>query len=124
MIKTLYILLILSAAGLTAVNAQTRQEQAILFNDDWKFFLGGALGADNISFDDSQWRKLDLPHDWSIEDLPGRNSPFDRGAISQASGAFTTGGTGWYRKTFVIPAEQKGKLVRFRFDGVYMNADV
>ncbi len=51
---------------------------------------------------------IDLPHDWSIEDLPGTNSPFNINAISQVNGGFTTGGTGWYRKSFTVPAESEG----------------
>ncbi len=95
-----------------------------LFDDGWHFFRGGAQGAENIAFDDSKWRKIDLPHDWSIEDRPGTKSPFSPTAISQVSGGFTTGGTGWYRKQFAIPADQKGKRIIIQFDGVYMNATV
>ena len=65
-----------------------------------------------------------LPHDWSIEDIPGTSSPFDPNAIGQVSSGFTVGGTGWYRKHFLIPADQKGKHVYIEFEGVYMNADV
>ncbi|AMJ64099.1 sugar-binding domain-containing protein [Hymenobacter sp. PAMC 26628] len=67
---------------------------------------------------------MDLPHDWSIEDLPGTASPFQADAISQVSSGFTTGGTGWYRKTFAVPAALKGQRVQVQFDGVYMNAAV
>jgi len=95
-----------------------------LFDDNWSFFKGGALSAENESYDDSKWRKVDLPHDWSIEDLPGTLSPFTRDAISQVGGGFTVGGTAWYRKSFVIPAAQKGKRVIIQFDGVYMNTTV
>jgi len=95
-----------------------------LFDADWRFHRGGAQGAEAPDFDDSKWRKLDLPHDWSIEDLPEKRSPFDPDAISQVSGGFTVGGTGWYRKTFDVPAEAKGKRIVIQFDGVYMNADV
>ena len=98
--------------------------RATQFDAEWRFQRGGALGAEGFAFDDSGWRQIDLPHDWSIEDLPGRDSPFDPGAISQVSGGFTTGGSGWYRKTFVLPAEFKGKRVVIQFDGVYMNAQV
>src|SRR5690349_7692580 len=98
--------------------------QTILFDAGWKFFRGGAQGAETVGFDDSKWRTVDLPHDWSIEDLPGRQSPFDSTAIGQVSTGFTIGGTGWYRKTFMIPADEKGKRVRIQFDGVYMNAEV
>ena len=95
-----------------------------LFDDNWRFHRGGALGAENPDFNDSNWRKVDLPHDWGIEDLPGTNSPFNKDAISQVGGGFTTGGTGWYRKTFIIPAGQKDKRIIIQFDGVYMNATV
>ena len=95
-----------------------------LFDFDWRFHRGGAQGAEAVDFDDSGWRKLDLPHDWSIEDLPGSKSPFDPNAISQVSGGFTTGGTGWYRKTLTIGNSLKGKRILIEFDGVYMNAEV
>ncbi|TMI97840.1 MAG: DUF4982 domain-containing protein [Bacteroidetes bacterium] len=97
--------------------------QTTVFDFDWRFHRGGAQGAEMPGFDDSKWRKVDLPHDWSIEDLPGTRSPFDPNAISQVSGGFTVGGTAWYRKTFTIPADQKNKRIHIQFDGVYMNAD-
>lgn len=95
-----------------------------LFDEGWSFYKGGAQNAEKIDFDDSKWRKIDLPHDWSIEDLPGSNSPFDPDAISQVGGGFTTGGTGWYRKSFKVNTEDTGKIIQVQFDGVYMNADV
>lgn len=98
--------------------------QKKLFDDNWRFHRGGAQGAESPDFDGSGWQKIDLPHDWSIEDLPGTRSPFDKDAISQVSGGFTTGGTGWYRKSFVVPEDQKGKLVRIQFDGIYMNSEI
>jgi len=98
--------------------------QTILFDDDWRFHRGGAQGAEAPGFDDSKWRGVDLPHDWSIEDMPGTQSPFDQDAIGQVSTGFTTGGTGWYRKTFTVPADQKDKGLCIQFDGVYMNANV
>ena len=97
--------------------------QTTLFDSDWRFYRGGVQGAEMPGFDDSKWRKVDLPHDWSIEDLPGTHIPFDPNAISQVSGGFTVGGTGWYRKTFIIGTEQKNKRIHIQFDGVYMNAD-
>jgi beta-galactosidase len=113
-------LLILSSS----IGAQNSIKGPVLFDSDWKFHRGGALSAEKPDFNDSEWRKLDLPHDWSIEDLPGTNSPFSPDAISQVNGGFTTGGTGWYRKTFSVPADQKGRRVVIHFDGVFQNADV
>jgi len=98
--------------------------RTLLFDANWSFHLGGAQGAESPGFDDSQWRKLDLPHDWSIEDLPNTSSPFNPNAISQVNGGFTTGGTAWYRKSFTLRPEQKGKRIVIQFDGVYMNAEV
>ncbi len=97
--------------------------QTQLFDDGWRFHRGGAQSAETVGFDDSQWRMIDLPHDWSIEDLPGTDSPFNPDAVSQVSGGFTTGGNGWYRKTFTLPESMKGKLIQIQFDGVYMNAE-
>src|ERR1035437_5603594 len=111
----------LSAIGVRAQNIESGTNH---FDSDWRFHRGGAQSAENPGFDDSKWRVIDLPHDWSIENLPGTDSPFDRDAVSQANGGFTTGGTGWYRKSFVIPEGQSTKRVVIQFDGVYMNPEI
>lgn len=98
-------------------------QQTMLFDNDWRFFRGNNATASEPIFDDSKWRKLDLPHDWSIEDIPGTGSPFDTAAVSHVNTGFTSGGTGWYRKTFTMAPHQRGKRIVIRFDGVYMNAD-
>ena len=109
---------------LFAINIIGQKNSSTNFDDNWTFHLGAAQGAEQNNFDDSKWRKIDLPHDWSIEDLKGTQSPFNPDAISQVSGGFTTGGTGWYRKTFTVAQEEKGKKIQVQFDGVYMNTDV
>src|SRR5579875_1019711 len=58
-----------AAAGRTA---PPRSESS--FDEGWLFYRGDASGAEDPSFDDSAWRQLDLPHDWSIEDLPNPTS--------------------------------------------------
>jgi beta-galactosidase len=98
--------------------------QKILFDFDWKFYRGDADNAQITDYNDSAWRTLDLPHDWSIEDIPGTNSPFDSAAIWAIDGGYLTGGTGWYRKTFEVPENVAGKKLSFYFEGIYMNADV
>jgi beta-galactosidase len=122
-LRTCFFLSFFFLVSLTAL-AQTGLRRNNLFDFDWRFHRGGAQGAEVSEFDDSQWRKIDLPHDWSIEDLPGTNSPFSVDAVSQVSGGFTTGGTGWYRKEFKIPVELKDKQFVIRFEGVYMNAEI
>ena len=104
--------------------AQPLLKRNNLFDFNWRFHKGGALGAESPGFDDSEWRKIDLPHDWSIEDLPGTGSPFSIDAISQVNGGFTTGGTGWYRKSFSVSGDLTGKQFLIEFEGVYMNAEV
>jgi beta-galactosidase len=96
----------------------------LLFDEGWKFYRGAAQGAEREDYNDTRWRKIDLPHDWSIEDRPGTHSPFSRDAISQVGGGFTTGGTGWYRKSFKVDPRDSGKIFQLLFEGVYMNADV
>jgi len=83
--------------------AQPYPGTANLIDNDWRFHRGGAQQAESPEFNTDGWVSVDLPHDWSIEDLPGTQSPFSRDAISQVSGGYTTGGTGWYRKELPIP---------------------
>jgi beta-galactosidase len=101
------------------------------FDTGWRFLRADAPGAEAPSFNDSAWRKLDLPHDWSIEDLPAqtdspkRVGPFDPDhSEGGASTGHMLGGTGWYRKAFTMPLADAGKRVVVRFDGVYMNSQV
>jgi beta-galactosidase len=84
----------------------------------WKFLLGDPNGADSPSFVDGAWRTVDLPHDWSIEGRPEKDNPSGKG------GGFFPAGVGWYRKTFHVPADWKGKRVSVEFDGVYRDATV
>lgn len=103
--------------------------RTILFDKGWKFLKENPSNAENPSFDDSNWRKLDLPHDWSIEDLssPKKDEvtgPFSVTAFTKISTGYTTGGTAWYRKNFTIKAADKDKKAYLQFDGVYHNSDV
>ena len=68
------------------------------------------------AFDDGNWRKLNVPHDWSIE------GPFST-EFGSGNG-FVPGGVGWYRKHFQLDAAQKNQLVAIEFDGVYDNSEV
>jgi beta-galactosidase len=104
--------------------AQSTDSTRILFDAHWQFFKGGVERGQEVSVNDAHWRTVDLPHDWSIEDIGLTQSPFDSNAISQVGGGFSTGGTGWYRKGFVVPEDAKGKIIRILFEGIYMDADV
>lgn len=98
--------------------------QKYLFDTGWRFHRGGMQKAESPMYDDSCWRVVDLPHDWSIENLPGTDTPFDQYAVSQVSGGYTVGGTAWYRKTFSVPFAWENHHVVIQFDGVYMNSDI
>lgn len=98
------------------IEAQIRSVQN--FDRGWKFSLGAEPKASNESFDDAGWRLLNLPHDWSIE------GSFDEKNPSGQGGGALPGGTGWYRKTFLVPASATGKSIFIDFGGVYKNSEV
>ena len=100
--------------ALTAMGADSRAKS---FNADWRFCLGDNKEAQNASYDDSQWRTLNLPHDWAIEGEFSIDNP------SGTGGGALPGGIGWYRKTFEC-APQPGERVYVDFDGSYMNTTV
>ncbi len=89
-----------------------------LFDFGWKFKLDDIEDAYKVSFNDSEWRNLDLPHDWSIEGAPVQKNP------SGNDGGYFPTGIGWYRKTFEVPASLADKNISVVFDGVYMNSEV
>ena len=90
--------------------------RTVSFDGGWRFLKGNPPDTEKPGFDDSGWRTLDIPHDWSIEDLPGQNGvdiigPFDRSAIDKGSSGYMVGGIGWYRKSFTIREEDRDKIV-------------
>ncbi len=108
---------------------QQKSERETNFNAGWKFIRADVVGAEQPGFDDAAWRMLDLPHDYSIEDLPAKEGvkqigPFSEESAGGASTGHVVGGTAWYRKHFTLEKADEGKLVQVLFDGVYMNADV
>jgi beta-galactosidase len=116
-----------AADTLSAIPSAT-QARSTNFGTAWKFALvnaaditdptGAFANAPDPGFDDSGWRPVDLPHDWSIELLP-----VQQGSTSSGTGFFQ-GGLGWYRKTFTLPRSLAGKRISIEFDGVYSNASV
>lgn len=88
-----------------------------LFNKDWRFVNHDVKNANALDCDDSEWRSLNLPHDWAIE------GPFDE-KYNPRCGGLPFYGTGWYRKHFVAPKEWKGKVIRIEFEGAMAEAQV
>ena len=131
-----------------AVNAQRKQS----FDEGWLFHRGEVINAEVMDCDDSGWREVIVPHDFSMEPVAYTHDyreqtaewkdwqvgPFSRLSIGDWDSGQTVGGTGWYRKTFRLDdGEQSGmasgssldemlrsKSLRLRFDGVYNQAEV
>lgn len=87
-------------------------------DNDWLFFLGDESEAKNAAFDDSAWRKLDIPHDWSIEGEYSEKNPTGKG------GGYMPSGVAWYRKHITIPKSMQGKKIQIDFTGVMENSEV
>lgn len=99
------------------------------FNKDWKFnrfgssqfepglYLEEPAGIELVGYNDSYWRKLDLPHDWGVE------GPF-RDDLENDTGLLPWKAIGWYRKHFVVPESDSAKLIFIDFDGAMANAEV
>lgn len=107
------------AKGATTNNAPIREfadYKSVLFNFDWKFQLGNIEGAERMDYDDSAWRKLDLPHDYQFELPWDEHGDKGRGFKAMAEG--------WYRKSFKVPASLKGKRITLDFEGVMYISDV
>ena len=107
----------ISVAGLVN-NYDGARSTTVSFDPGWKFHLGDVTGAQATTFDDSAWTSLDVPHDWSI------SLAFNQGSKAGGGGGYLDGGTGWYRKTFTLPAASTGQRVLVQFDGVYMDSTV
>jgi beta-galactosidase len=117
--RSLSVFLLVALIQHAAYADSTRQ--TISFDTDWRFHRGEQTGAEKPDFSDSDWRKLDVPHDWMIEQAFDKNSPAGGG------GAFLNGGVGWYRKAFalsdLVAKPSPDQHVFIQFDGVYMDAD-
>ncbi len=93
-------------------------------NINWQFFHGDAPGAERTNFDDSAWQTVVVPHDWSIMDRAGQDSPFDSKVVAGQDSGYLAGGIGWYRRQFALSPEDTRKNIRLRFDAIYMDADI
>ncbi|MDR3261618.1 MAG: DUF4982 domain-containing protein [Tannerella sp.] len=113
-----YILVILFVLG-CGMNMYARKGRTVEnFDFGWKFHLGEITEAKDVAFNDSGWRDVLLPHDFSIEQEPDDNGP------NMGANGYFPGGIGWYRKTFTAPKDYAGKKTHICFDGVYHRSDV
>ncbi len=111
-------LLLLFAAGLLMLPGSLRgasPRSVEDFNFGWLFSLGDGPDRSEAAFDDASWRRLHLPHDWSIEGEFSQTNP------AGVNGGALPGGIGWYRKHFPTP---RAGRVAVEFDGIYMDSRV
>jgi beta-galactosidase len=97
--------------------SQSNPRKIIPFDEGWRFWIGDDPAAKQPKFDDTGWRTLNLPHDWSIE------GPVNLPPSGERTGGYFTHGIGWYRKSFTTPPDSIKKVV-IEFDAIYMNSDV
>ena len=119
--KKSFITLILTLVQMLAINVRSAAQetrQRLLMDKNWKFIQSDIKEAEKPTYDDTKWRTLNLPHDWSIE------GEFKEDAVTKGPGGYLPTGIGWYRKHFNIASTGKGRQFRIEFDGVYMNSDV
>lgn len=127
--KKISIYLLFSFCFVAAVAQNNWQSRTHSFDDNWLFKKDSTVQGENPALKENDWRSVDLPHDWSIEDLPNQTpgsiaGPFAKSSAGKAATGFSVGGTGWYRKKFTTGKTEQNKLFTIHFDGVYMNADV
>lgn len=122
--KKILTTIIISAVAALAM-AQVSFGDASLFNDQWLFNQVDESAAVNSDFDDQKWRKLDLPHDWSVE---GRLSP----TLASCTG-YLPAGIAWYRKHFTLTDGKISDTILTKdanartyiyFEGVYNRSEV
>ena len=129
---------------LTSSVVQAQRKTSL--DQDWKFHRGDVVNGEVIDYDDTRWRTLTVPHDFSMEPAftpSGERShvdswsdvqigPFSRINFGDRDTGQTVGGTGWYRKTFALPVHGNTRLdtylsqnqINIRFDGIYNQAEV
>ena len=125
-------ILFLSVLSLS-FQAQTRK--VITLKENWKFQKGTIENAQNITFDDAEWQKVSVPHDWAIY------GPFDKEidkqnvAITQngekiptektgRTGSLPHIGTAWYRNEFSLSTIETSKKIMLLFEGAMSEPEV
>lgn len=112
--KTLLIISLLSAQLVSFAQVRVITN----FDKNWTFLQADENEASKPAFDDSKWRKLDVPHDWSIE------GAYDKANLTARGGGYLPSGIGWYRKSFNLDEKLAKKKVTIEFDGIMANSDV
>jgi len=97
---------------------QVAAREIVSLDDGWKFIQQDVSGGEQPALDDSSWRVVRVPHDWSIAGPISEKNP------SGAGGGFFPTGIAWYRKNLTLPATDAKRHVYVVFDGVMANSDI
>lgn len=122
LLSFVFVIYVFSSCAYTTKDVNPRK--MVLLDFDWYFHPGEIENGQSTNLDTKGWRMVDLPHDWSIEDIEGKHSPFDSLSIGGIDYGYLKGGTAWYRKKIAISDSLRGKKISVYFEGVYMNSDV
>lgn len=114
-------------AGCSQGEGTTSRDRS--FSEQWRFVRDSVVSAEAMDYDDSGWITVDLPHDFSLMPLPGGDTedqvgPFSKRSPGMNSTGHVMGGTGWYRKSFMVDQADADKRFTLVFDGSYMETDV
>lgn len=127
------VLLILSVITVMTAFAQQESRQVENLDFGWKFHLGDLANAEATDFDDSEWKSIDIPHDFQIEQpwsapqasekVNGQDEASN--VVSRLSSrGFKEMGIGWYRKVITPNDSLKGKRILIDFEGIMLVGDV
>ncbi len=94
------------------------QREMVNLDSNWAFLLQDDPAFSNPNMNDTQWEKVNIPHDWAFE------KGVSKEGVQSDNGGYFGGGVAWYRKTFDVPETWNTKWVQIEFDGVYMNSEV
>ena len=125
-----------TASAQTKTNVINAPHERLSLDNGWRFYLGDipfpvikgqsmsypnakagkSWGAAAPEYDDTQWRLLNLPHDWAVE------QPYD--STANSTQGYRQRGIGWYRRNFKLDASDKGKHIELQFDGIATNCTI
>lgn len=140
-------IVVMAWMAIACMNAQNVRE-TIRLDDGWKFAFGNAADpkkdfgcgteyfnyltkANSIhnegpyvaNFNDSTWQEVKVPHDW-VTILPYADVASHSHGYKTVGYKYPETSVGWYRKTINIPANDLGKHIALKFDGIFRNARV
>lgn len=131
--KKTKLLLILSLYAVATVCAGNVSRKIIDLNFGWRFQLGDVAGAATLTFDDSDWRVVDVPHDFQIEqpwvapapdEKADNNDPAANIKSRLSSRGFKEMGKAWYRYKLTPADSFRGQRLLLDFGGIMYTGDV